>query len=78
MVADRPCSKIPRAMTMPAAFSDIDILIIYAGSPREDAYKTVWRCLRLRGLEPHVYAETEAEGLQPTLDRMTRDGITIL
>jgi uncharacterized protein len=60
------------------AFSDIDVLVVYAGPPREDAYKAVWRSLRLRGLEPHVYSETEAEGIQPTLDRMTRDGINLL
>jgi predicted nucleotidyltransferase len=60
------------------AFSDVDLLVVYASPPREDAYKTVWRCLRLRGLEPHVYSEEEAVAIQPTLDRMTQDGITLL
>ena len=59
------------------AFSDIDLLIIYAGPPREDAYRLVRRSVQLRGLEPHVYSETEAEGLAPTLERMTRDGIDL-
>lgn len=59
------------------AFSDIDLLVIYAGPPRADAYKRVRRCLDLRGLEPHVYAEAEAERLWPTLQRMTRDGISL-
>jgi predicted nucleotidyltransferase len=60
------------------AFSDIDLLLVYAGPPRDDAYKLVRRCLDLRGLEPHVYAEAEAEALRPTLDRMARDGISLI
>src|SRR5487761_153659 len=57
------------------AYSDVDLLVVYTGPPRLDAYKLVWHCIRLRGLEPHVYSEEEAESLAPTLDRMTRDGI---
>ena len=60
------------------AFSDIDLLVIHAGPPREETYKLVRRCLRMRGLEPHVYAEAEVAQLQPTLDRMTRGGIELI
>ncbi|GAC1335324.1 MAG: nucleotidyltransferase domain-containing protein [Chloroflexota bacterium] len=60
------------------AFSDIDLLVVYAGRPREDAYKTVRQCLLLRGLEAHVYAAEEAAQLDDTLDRMTRHGIELL
>jgi predicted nucleotidyltransferase len=60
------------------AFSDVDLLVVYDGPPRDDAYKTVRRCLDVRGLEPHVYAETEAANLRPTLDRMTRAGISLI
>jgi len=60
------------------AFSDIDLLAIYHGPPRDDAYSIIWRCLRLRGLELHVYSEGEATLLRPTLDRMTRDGVQLL
>ncbi len=59
------------------AFSDIDVLVIYSGLPREDAYKMAKQHLNLRGVEPHVYSEDEAEKLKPTLDRMTRDGIVL-
>jgi predicted nucleotidyltransferase len=59
------------------AFSDIDLLLIYEGQVRDDAYKMVWRCLNLRGLELHVYSEDEAEKLQPTLESMTKDGILL-
>jgi Nucleotidyltransferase domain len=60
------------------AFSDVDLLVVYADPPREDAYKLVRRCLPRRGLEPHVYTETEAASLQPTLDRMTRNSISLM
>jgi uncharacterized protein len=60
------------------AFSDIDLLVVYDGPPRDDAYKTVRRCLDVRGLEPHVYAEAEADGVRPTLDRMMREGISLM
>jgi predicted nucleotidyltransferase len=60
------------------AFSDVDLLVVYAGPPRDDAYAIVRRVVDQRGLEPHVYAESEADALKPTLDRMTRDGIDLL
>jgi predicted nucleotidyltransferase len=60
------------------AYSDVDLLVVYAAPPREDAYKVVRRSLHLRGLEPHVHSEAEAAALRPTLDRMTRDGISLL
>ena len=60
------------------AFSDVDLLVVYAGPPREDAYAVVRRHLPVRGLEPHVYAQAEAAQLQPTLDRMTNGGIPLL
>ncbi|MBI2073679.1 MAG: nucleotidyltransferase domain-containing protein [Gemmatimonadetes bacterium] len=59
------------------AFSDIDLLVVYAGPRREDAYALVRRTLGLRGLEPHVYSEEEAERLQTMLQRMTRHGIPL-
>jgi predicted nucleotidyltransferase len=60
------------------AFSDIDVLIVYADPPREDAYKLVREYLRLRGLEPHVYSESEAARLEPALQRMAQGGIDLL
>ncbi|MGQ9647607.1 MAG: nucleotidyltransferase domain-containing protein [Thermodesulfobacteriota bacterium] len=59
------------------AFSDIDLLVIYEGRARDDAFKIVWRCLKVRGLELHVYSEEEAEKLRPTLESMTKDGILL-
>ena len=60
------------------AFSDVDLLVVYTGPAREDAYKLVWHAMQTRGLEPHVYSDSEAAALQATLDRMTRTGIDLL
>jgi predicted nucleotidyltransferase len=60
------------------AFSDIDVLIVYAGSPRSDAYATVRRCIGLRGLEAHVYCQADAAALSHTIDRMTRESVDLL
>ncbi len=51
--------------------SDVDVLVVYKGAPREDAYQIVRRCLDVRGLEPHVYTEDQAAAVCSTLDRMT-------
>jgi uncharacterized protein len=58
--------------------SFVDILVVYSGPPRGDAYKIVRRALDVRGLEPHVYSEEEAESLRLTLDRLTRQGIDLV
>jgi uncharacterized protein len=60
------------------AFSDVDVLVVYAGPPRDDAYRVVRRTIRTRGLEPHVYSEDEAAQLESTLERMTRDGAELI
>ena len=53
------------------------LLVVYAGAPRPDAYRTVRETLATRGLEPHVYTEREAEACAATLRRMTTDGLTL-
>lgn len=60
------------------AFSDIDLLVVYGGPRRDDAYALVRKHLPIRGLEPHVYAEADAAKLGPTLERMTRDGVILI
>ncbi len=59
------------------AASDIDVLVVYAGPPRPDAYAIVKKTLALRGLEPHVYTEAEAQAMYDMLERMTRGGVVI-
>jgi len=57
--------------------SDIDLLVVYAGAVRDDAYALVRRTLDLRRLEPHVYAEEEYAQGRAALERMVQDGITV-
>jgi predicted nucleotidyltransferase len=57
--------------------SDIDLLVVYAGAVRGDAYALVRRTLDLRRLEPHVYAEEECVQVSATLQRMVQDGIIV-
>jgi hypothetical protein len=58
------------------AFSDVDLLIVYADLLRDDAYSIIWRTLELRGLEPHVYTQSEAEQVG-SLERMRQDGVVL-
>ena len=60
------------------AFSDVDVLIVYEGPPRDDVFRRAWYLLDLRGLELHVYTEAEAADLAPTIERMTRSGVELL
>ena len=57
--------------------SDVDVLVVYAGAPREDAFQTVRQCLDTPGLEPHTYTEAEAAALGSTLERMTAGGVVL-
>jgi len=57
--------------------SDIDLLLVYAGAPRDDAYVLARRTLALPRLEPHLYTEGEYQQARETVDRMIRDGIPI-
>ena len=59
------------------AVSDVDLLVIYAGQHREEAYALVKRTLNIRRLEPHVYTEGEYEQVKTTVERMVRDGIPV-
>lgn len=60
------------------AASDIDVLVVYRGRPRSEAYALVKKTLDVLSLEPHVYSEAEFDENKETLDRMTRDGISLL
>ena len=57
--------------------SDIDLLVVYAGAVRGDAYALIRHTLDLRRLEPHVYAEEEYAQVSATLECMIQDGITV-
>lgn len=57
--------------------SDIDLLLVYAGPPREDAYALAKRTLTIPRLEVHAYTEEEARRLGDTIRRMEADGIVV-
>ena len=58
--------------------SDVDLLVVYQGEAREDAYAVTKRTLDIPRLEPHPYTEAEYEALAPTLERMAAGGVLIL
>jgi predicted nucleotidyltransferase len=57
--------------------SDIDVLIVYEGNRREDAYALCKKILAIQGLEPHVYSEGEHEKLKGSIKRMLKDSIVL-
>ncbi len=57
--------------------SDVDLLIIYKGEPREEAYALVKEELALPRLEPHLYTEAEYERARATVAKMTEGGIIL-
>jgi hypothetical protein len=59
------------------AFSDVDLLVVYADPPRADAFMVVKDALLLRGAEPHVLSESEFAAAHSTWERMTRDGVDL-
>ncbi|MGQ9533328.1 MAG: nucleotidyltransferase family protein [Desulfotomaculales bacterium] len=57
--------------------SDVDLLVVYMGPPRPDAFALVKTCLAVPRLEPHVYAEEEYHRQAEVLARMTEGGLTL-
>ena len=58
--------------------SDIDLMVVYGGEERGDAYSLVKRRLDIHGLEPHVYGEDQYSQMRPTIQRMIQNGISLL
>ncbi len=57
--------------------SDIDLLVVYRGERREDAYALTKRILDIPRLEPHIYSEKEYQQIEKTFAKMTRGGVVI-
>jgi len=57
--------------------SDVDLLVVYRGRPREDAFAIVKKVLAIPSLEPHVYSEDEFEPARSHIQRMTEGGIVL-
>jgi hypothetical protein len=64
------------------AGSDIDIIVVYKGKERRNAYKTVVKEIDLPRLEPKVYTEKQFNALIADSPRfaetLRREGIVIL
>jgi len=60
------------------AASDIDLLVVYEGPHREDAYALVRKILNIPRLEPHVYSLGEYASAEDTVARMERGGVVLL
>ena len=57
--------------------SDIDLLVVYYGEKREDAFAVIKKTLVLPGIEPHVYTEEEHEALKSTIANVIQGGIVL-
>jgi len=57
--------------------SDVDLLVVYRGEEREDAFATVKKTLDIPLLEPHVHTEDEYERQKSLIDRMVADGVVL-
>ncbi|MGB9759253.1 MAG: nucleotidyltransferase domain-containing protein [Thermoproteota archaeon] len=57
--------------------SDVDVLIVYKGKERKDAYKIAKKVLDIPGLELHIYSEEEYEKMLCTIKRMLKDGVIL-
>lgn len=55
--------------------SDVDLLVVYRGRFREDAFAIVKKVLAIQALEPHVYSEDEFEAARSRIQKMTEGGI---
>lgn len=59
------------------AFSDIDLLVVYSGETREDAFAVVKKGIPLRGLEPHVLTQEELRACLSVWKQMLRHSVTV-
>ena len=57
--------------------SDVDLLVVYKGEERNDAFGTVKRTLEIPLLQPHVYTEDGYEQIKDVIARMTAGGVVL-
>jgi hypothetical protein len=57
--------------------SDVDLLVIYGGEERKDAYATIKRVVEIPNLEPHVYTKKEYEEMEGAIKKMIEDGLIL-
>jgi hypothetical protein len=57
--------------------SDVDLLVIYRGAHRGDAFAITKKVLNIPALEPHIYSEEEFQAARDRVTRMTEGGIVL-
>ena len=58
--------------------SDVDLLVVYEGRRRQDAFALVKGSFDIPNLQPHVYSEYEYRRLKDAIGPMTRGGVVFL
>lgn len=58
--------------------SDVDLLVVYEGKDRKDAFATVKKTMDIPLLEPHVYSMGEYQKLKGVIERMLMRGKVVL
>ncbi|MBA7682178.1 hypothetical protein ES703_90524 [subsurface metagenome] len=57
--------------------SDVDLLVVYKGRERKEAYAVVKRTVDVFGLEPHVYSQAHYQQMKSTIDKMIKGGMVL-
>jgi len=57
--------------------SDIDLLVVYEGQKREDAYAKVKKTIEISGIEPHIYTESEYTKMKEVIEKMIKNGVIL-
>ena len=57
--------------------SDVDLLVVYEGEAKKEAYAIVKGAFDIPNVEPHVYTENQYEEIKDTVKRMTKEGVIL-
>ena len=57
--------------------SDVDLLVVYKGRERKEAYAVVKRAVDVFGLEPHVYSRAQYHRMRSTIVKMIKSGVVL-
>ncbi len=57
--------------------SDVDLLVVYRGAPREEAFALVKKTFDVPRLEPHLYTEEEYRRLERVIAPMVEGGVVL-
>jgi predicted nucleotidyltransferase len=55
--------------------SDADLLVVYKGKEKQDAFAMIKKLLDISLIEPHVHSEDEYEKQRGSIDKITAGGV---